>query len=131
MSELRSPLAHGLRLVVRWPVITVLAGVLFAGCNAHSQATADADWSMTGGAYRVAAPPPRQAEMEDDGQEAQLPPLRRARTEPDDPSEPYSRNYGASPPRGRADPAPRRAADIPDDLPHQFRRRLASAMAEG
>lgn len=131
MSVLRLPLAQGLRLVVRWPVITVLAGVLVAGCNAHTRAAADADWSMTGGAYRVAAPPPRQVEMEDDGQEAQLPPLRRTRTEPDDPSEPYSRNYGTSPQSRSAEVPAKRTPDIPADLPPQFRRRLASAMTDG
>lgn len=129
MFELRSPLAVGLRLLARWPVLTVLAGIAVAGCNAHTQAAADADWSMAGGAYRVAAPPPRQAEMEDDGQEAQMPPLRRARAEPDDPREPFSRNYGtvpADPTAGDAGKVP----PIPDDLPPAFRRRLASAVGD-
>lgn len=129
MFELCSPPGAGLRLVTRWPVVTVLAGVLVAGCNAHTQAAADADWSMAGGAYRVAAPAPRQAEMEEDGHEAQLPPLRRARAEADDPREPFSRNYGNLPAE-RAARGTAKAQPIPDDLPPAFRRRLASAVGD-
>lgn len=130
MLVLRSPLAEGRWPVIRWPAIAVLAGLLVSGCNAHTQATADADWSMAGGAYRLAAPPPRQVEMEEDGQEAQLPPLRRAQPEPDDPSEPFSRNYGSAP-ASRNAALPPRTPVIPADLPPAFRRRLASAVADG
>jgi hypothetical protein len=113
-------------------LVSLLAGALVAGCNAHTQANSTAQWSIFGEPSRVAAAPtPAQVEMEDDGQEAQLPPLRRTRAEPDDPSEPYSRNYGtvggsraagpAAPPAGRE--------RLPSDLPPAFRRQLASALA--
>jgi hypothetical protein len=35
--------------------------------------------------------------MEDDGQPAQIAPARRIREQPDDPSEPFSPNYGSKP----------------------------------
>jgi hypothetical protein len=38
-----------------------------------------------------------QVEIEGDGIEGQLPPRRRAEDTPDDPSEPFSPNYGAAP----------------------------------
>jgi hypothetical protein len=41
-----------------------------------------------------AGPP---VEVEDDGIEAQRPPPLRAQRVPDDPTEPYSRNYGSVP----------------------------------
>jgi hypothetical protein len=44
-----------------------------------------------------------QVEIEGDGLEAQRPPRQRANTEPDDPSEPFSPNYGSVP---LSDPAP-------------------------
>jgi hypothetical protein len=47
-------------------------------------------------------------EIEGDGLEGQLPPRRRAEDVPDDPSEPFSPNYGAMPavePRGQPEQA--------------------------
>jgi hypothetical protein len=53
------------------------------------------------------------AEVEFDGLETQRPPRRRAEpAEPDDPAEPFSRNYGA--PRQPIDAAPRQAATAQD-----------------
>lgn len=81
----------------------------------------------------AAAPLVRSApvETEDDGQPGQIPPSQRVRDLPDDPTEPWSRNYGAqraasSGEAGHA--APVRAAAIADDLPAEFRQRLAEAL---
>ena len=65
------------------------------------------------------------ADMEADGMEAQAPPLKRTRQEADDPSEPFSPNYGPPPM-----PIPKEQAAIPHDLPHDFRKRLASALSD-
>jgi hypothetical protein len=45
-------------------------------------------------------------EIEDDGLEAQRPPRRRPQTHPDDPTEPFSPNYGAVPAAVDAEPLP-------------------------
>lgn len=128
MSELRSPLANGPRAVATFPVLaTVLAGLLAAGCNAHTRATADFSPAWPGEPYRVAAQPPQKVEMEDDGQEAQLPPPARVRSAPDDPSEPWSRNYGSGaarstelrPPSPPRDPAPAGRRQLADALPRE------------
>ena len=82
-----------------------------AGCaSSHSQSTA---------AYRgahpypgtvvyssPATPPParRRVEMEEDGMEAQPPPVRRYKPEMDDPSQPWSPNYGTRQPVRKAGP---------------------------
>jgi hypothetical protein len=76
--------------------------VLLAGCAS----TSSYDRASNVGAPRqvAAAPPP--VEIEDDGLPAQTPPLlRQYRPEPDDPSEPYSPNYGSGIGR-RADALP-------------------------
>lgn len=54
--------------------------------------------------------------------EAQVAPPRAIREAPDDPSEPWSRNYGP--------PAPTRRADVPQDLPPDFRRRLVASVPD-
>ena len=64
------------------------------------------------------------ADAEDDGLPAQAPPPARIRAAPDDPSEPYSRNYGGTNPS--ATPAQQRAP-IPHDLPPEFRKKLLAA----
>ena len=57
--------------------------------------TIGASQQMRVAGYRKAAQP---IELEDDGIEAQTPPLaRRLKNEPDDPSEPFSPNYGTAP----------------------------------
>lgn len=74
-------------------------------------------------------------EIEDDGLPSQAPPAANIRQMPDDPSEPYSRNYGGPNPaaihnapvdKTASKPSPARAA-IPADLPPAFRRQLAMA----
>ncbi len=76
-------------------------------------------------------------EVEDDGLPAQTPPSGRIRQLPDDPNEPFSRNYGGvnpsssvsdeSTPSGRI---PDAAPAVPHDLPPDFRRKLVTALAQ-
>jgi len=83
-------------------------GLMLSGCASQTEHYA---------AERVA--------MEDDGLPAQIPPLRRAKMAPDDPSEPFSPNYGPplSPEKGNAEIEPK----LPADLPKEFRRQLIRA----
>lgn len=66
----------------------------------------------------------------EDGVEAQVPPAKRAGTEPDDPSEPFSPNYGP-PPIVRNAALGIKVDPIPVDLPPDFRRKLATALGSG
>lgn len=83
-------------------------------------------------AYVAKAPA---AEVEADGLPTQPPPSARIRQMPDDPSEPYSRNYGGANP-ATANAAPVDAqnsvrvakATIPADLSAGFRRQLVAAV---
>jgi hypothetical protein len=107
--------------------LALIATVSLGGCaGTHSEGQ-----SWNGGSYAVAggsAPLPRTA-TEEDGLPSQVPPLRRDRSEPDDPSEPFSPNYG---PRRPTLPVRQAWAKppIPPDLPPLFRPRLASAPVE-
>jgi hypothetical protein len=73
-------------------------------------------------------------EVEDDGLPAQTPPPARIRDTPDNPAEPFSRNYGGANPSASAAPQPEAPArapapQIPADLPPSFRQKLAAAMS--
>ena len=106
------------------------AAVLFAalgGC-ASSQNTAQYEAQNARVAQAV-------TDVEDDGLPAQTPPPQRIRQSPDNPAEPFSRNYGGSNPSASAapepeGPAPNRspAPKIPTDLPPVFRQKLVAAM---
>ncbi len=76
-------------------------------------------------AHRYPTPPTQ--EMEADGMPGQAPPLRRKSPYPDDPSQPFSPNYGP-PPLEKAETW-RPAGHVPDDIPADFRRRLLAARA--
>ena len=91
--------------------------------------------------YNVAAAAPARvsAEMEDDGIPVQSHPPMRIRAVADDPSEPFSRNYGGpnpstasfATPQGTAAAAAAPAAPqppLPDDLPAAFRQELIAAL---
>ncbi|MFN3869344.1 MAG: hypothetical protein ACK4MF_09790 [Hyphomicrobiaceae bacterium] len=99
-------------------MIALLLAGFAGGCSARSQYPA----ANVGAAehHQVAVAAPRE-ELEDDGLPVQRPPLLERRRLPDDPSEPFSPNYGSAPPR-QADM--RRPPTLPDDLPTAFRRRL-------
>lgn len=102
------------------------------GCASTSQSHSTAQYS--GAPVRVAQ---TVTEVEDDGLPAQTPPPARARQMPDDPSEPFSRNYGGANPSASNEPlvegpvehnAPKQK--LPNDLPPAFRQKLIAALAE-
>lgn len=74
----------------------VIAAITLAGCASDQSTYRETSYVGAG------VPPPTVA-MEADGLPGQTPPLRRDRPETDDPSEPFSRNYG---PPLRSDPVP-------------------------
>ncbi len=67
-------------------------------------------------------------EIEDDGMEAQTPPPLARRPVVDDPTEPFSPNYGRFRTLKRAD-AGATPTYVPNDLPEEFRNRLAKQAA--
>ena len=68
--------------------------LLVSGCASSRSPS----FAQVGAQVEAPAPVRAKVEVEDDGVPVQSPPLRRARTEPDDPNEPFSRNYGTSRP---------------------------------
>ena len=76
--------------------------------------------------------------VEDDGLPAQTPPPAYIRQLPDDPSEPFSPNYGGGNPAaldaaasGKAAPSrPAVRVPVPDDLPAAFRHKLVTALRQ-
>lgn len=89
-------------------LVATVSALVLAGCATQSE---------NYGAAQVA--------MEDDGLPAQIPPLRRAKPEQDDPSEPFSLNYGP-PPQVQNNKQP---SQIPEDLPKAFRRKLMDSVS--
>ncbi|MFZ4805740.1 MAG: hypothetical protein ACOYLQ_00675 [Hyphomicrobiaceae bacterium] len=75
--------------------LVAAASLLSAGCASKTQTRTYAQ--MTAPSYDNLG---RKPQMEDDGLPAQIAPPRRAQVEPDDPREPYSRNYGQPAPKG-------------------------------
>jgi len=69
---------------------------------------------------------PRRVEIEDDGMEAQAAPPLARKPEVDDPTEPFSPNYGRFTALKRDD-ASGSPVYVPNDLPQEFRDRLAKA----
>ena len=143
-----SPLRSGVEPVpprMAVAAIAVFAAALLAGgCSSRPDGTTSFIWSNDRQPYHVAAAVPVPVEIEDDGREGQVPPPRAIRREPDDPREPYSRNYGkvAAPPAPTT-PAARAAAPAPAPAPDGsrqaaradepspvLRRKLASALPE-
>lgn len=110
------------RLVARTATgLALLLAALAGGCAARSEyptANVGAPYGAVAQASAQARAPTE--EMEDDGLPVQHPPLARSVRQPDDPNEPFSRNYGAPPVMKTAN----RAASVPDDLPPDFRSKL-------
>jgi hypothetical protein len=104
----------------RAPLMAVLVpAVMVGGCgHVPENSYAQASW-YAGGPRQEAAAVPIPVEMEDDGRPAQLPPRADVRAAPDDPSEPWSPNYGG----------PARAARVPA-APKALPQRVASADRE-
>lgn len=109
----------------------VLAAVIAAlgGCSSTQTATTA---EPPAASMRVAQ---AVSEVEDDGLPAQMPPSHRVRQAPDNPAEPFSRNYGGTNPSASVAPlvdgpakdqAPQ--PQIPSDLPPAFRQKLAAAL---
>lgn len=126
MSLLRSGPQPACVSRLRPRVLIALMAVAAAGCAQDQARTAATDPTIADQRYSVAAedgPRAKRVDLEADGIEAQLPPPKRVRSEPDDPDEPFSPNYGTRPPVRRAGTPPARLA-IPADLPPEFRRKL-------
>lgn len=89
--------SRGVRVV---PVLALLAAMAAGGCAEGRTEYADAADVQAPSVARA-----EQAEAEADGLPAQVTPMRRAKPLSDDPSEPYSPNYGG--------PAVQRRAEAP------------------
>jgi hypothetical protein len=128
MLLLRTSMLAAVPLAWKKPVVAFAVAGALAGCSARSDYGPAANVGMNAEAQRIAAAPVRE-EMEDDGLPAQRPPLLRANPRPDNPNEPFSRNYGG-PPIARQASYRRELPAIPDDLPPDFHRRLIVATGE-
>lgn len=139
MSSLRSRIRWaGTRAPARsLPPLSLMLALALAGCGGRSGYTPTADARVTAPPQQISAAvlAPTEPELEADGRPAQTPPLMRAKPLPDDPSEPFSPNYG----QGRSNTAKAPAAvertaasetvryRPSDDLPPYFRSRLVIA----
>lgn len=75
--------------------LLMLTSVALAGCATSQARTYDSPTRVSASSRYEAAPDGAgTVEMEDDGVPVQPPPVARQTLEPDDPSEPYSPNYG-------------------------------------
>jgi len=105
---------RALSSAVKPVLIAVSAGLIASAC-ASSHASYDSPSNI--GAQnqaQVAISLPEKVDLEDDGLAVQAPPRIRKYQEPDDPSEPFSPNYGPAPkanePAQKEPAAPQRAA---------------------
>jgi len=130
----------------RWPKAARVALTLLmasaAGISAAGCATDNTAYGTDNNAYYAGSPPVYVArgpavEMEQDGLPVQVPPSARIRAMPDDPAQPYSRNYGGPNPADQtAAPISVKVSNgtvsqpnsIPADLPPAFRRQLVAAV---
>jgi hypothetical protein len=125
----RSPAGVARAAIV--PLLFAAASLGEAGC-ASSQNPSYANAPAVAAYSRQVA---SQVHIEDDGLPSQVAPVAHIRQMPDDPSEPFSRNYGgpnpaAVEPKEISDGASKTAAlkpEIPPDLPPAFRTKLAQA----
>jgi len=122
------------------PLIAGAAGISVAGCASDNNAYYAGSYS---GANPGSPPPTYVAQgpavqMEADGLPVQAAPSARIRAMPDDPAQPYSRNYGGPNPAD-ATSAPTAVktssnvvapmpTSIPADLPPSFRKQLVAAI---
>lgn len=108
-----------------------IALLAMAGCASNSDRYAsNGQQPSTQVAHAVAV------EVEDDGLPSQAPPPVRIHDIPDDPSEPFSKNYGGANPSGVPEiyedvttPSEEDPVLVPSDLPLAFRQKLAAANA--
>lgn len=99
-------------------VVTAVAALALAGCSSSGSNSYTAE--------NAAVAPPRAVaqavtETEADGLPSQTPPVRRVNEVPDDPNEPYSRNYGGPNPSRKplAKPEPENVKPVPRRVPTQ------------
>ncbi|WP_045836804.1 hypothetical protein [Hyphomicrobium sp. 99] len=113
------------------PLMASVAAVSVAGC------ATDNDAYYAGSAPPVYVAQGPAVEMEQDGLPVQASPSARIRTMPDDPTQPFSRNYGgpnpadvsAAPVAVKVSNGPVMQPDsIPADLPPPFRKQLVAAV---
>jgi hypothetical protein len=90
----------------------LVVAIVLAGCAPSGTYTPES-WNVGGPQPPVADAGRPRVEMEADGLPAQTPPLRREPSEPDDPREPFSPNYGPRP-----TPAPVMKATALAHVPH-------------
>ncbi len=131
----------------RWPrrvrVAFALLTAVAAGISAAGCATDNTAYGTDNTAYYAGSPPPvyvargPAVEMEQDGLPVQAAPSARIRAMPDDPAQPYSRNYGGPNPADQsAAPVSVKVSNgtvsqpnsIPADLPPAFRKQLVAAV---
>jgi hypothetical protein len=120
------------------PVLTscALAALLgLAGCSAAQTNSYTSENTAVAPVQAVAQA--AAVEVEDDGLPSQTPPSGRIRQLPDDPNEPFSRNYGGVNPSSSVseqNSSPGKLPEVnpavPHDLPPDFRRKLVSALAQ-
>ncbi|HML27596.1 MAG TPA: adhesin [Hyphomicrobium sp.] len=117
---------------------------LFASCCAGAAALSAGGCANTNASYNSASAAPvayvaqgPSVQMESDGLPVQAAPAATIRQLPDDPSQPFSPNYGGSNPASTipslptvkaANDVPPVKPDIPYDLPPTFRRQLVAAV---
>ena len=120
----------GLRSFMPAVMQAIGVGLIVAGC-ASSQAAYDSRSNVgAGAAQRVAMAVPKKVEIEDDGLAVQAPPVVRKRLEPDDPSEPFSPNYGPGPVEQEPVKAPARPQVRADAGPVILRSRVTPMSSE-
>ena len=102
---------QGLASLARISAITAL-GLGLSAC-AWSRASYDHQSQVGAPPAKVAIAVPPKVVIEADGVPSQPPPLRRRMREPDDPTEPFSPNYGPAPEGAEPEPAPVRETVSP------------------
>jgi hypothetical protein len=117
-------------------LVHVAAAVMIAALGGCASTPADSSAHVTANALRVAQST-QVTDVEDDGLPAQTPPAVSSAHVTDDPSEPYSRNYGGANPSASAGPLLPGPIDdrepkqqLPKDLPPAFRQKLLAALAD-
>lgn len=119
-------------------LILVAARLSVIGATLAVSACASTSERRYAGAYQPAAAQPVaerpwKTEIEEDGKPAQVPPIRRARPEEDDPSQPWSPNYGERNPQPPAVRTPHQAWPKPIETSirtSEAKRPLSEAEAE-
>jgi hypothetical protein len=98
MSALRGAGKPARKTLILRPIGVALGALALAGCSSAREPAAPNvfAWSMSAPSQRVAAPPLPKLEVEDDGLPVQASPDARIHQVPDDPSQPWSRNYGVN-----------------------------------